>query len=102
MVKIGKFVTAKYMNAKSAGQYNGRKLVIDTVFPADINESEKLCIRFKDVDAPLALNQTNLTLLSAAWGDESDNWINKVVILHLVNVTYNGQMVLGVQLEPSK
>jgi hypothetical protein len=59
-------------------------------------------VRFKDIEKPLALNQTNLTILMAAYGDDSDTWVNKSVIIHLVTVPFNGQPVLSIQVEPSK
>lgn len=101
MVKVTKFINAKFMSAKTAGEFNGKKLVIDSAFEEKMqDDSVKLCIRFKGVDKPLALNQTNLTILMSAYGEDSDAWINNTVILRLVNVTYNGQVVLGIQLEP--
>lgn len=100
MVKVTEFVNAKYLAAKTAGEYNGKTLTIDSVFPEIINEDEKLCVRFNGVERPLALNQGNLTALMAAYGDDSDMWISHKVILHLVRVTFNGQQVPSIQIEP--
>jgi len=104
MVNVKKFITAKYITAKNNADLKGKKLVIDSAFMEEIGQGEKqqdkLCLRFKNVDLPLPLNQTNLTVLSTAWGDESNDWINKSVILNIVNVTYAGEVTKGIQLEP--
>lgn len=102
MVKATEFVSAKYLAAKTAGEYKGKTLVIDSAFSEQINEEEKLCIRFKNVDKPLALNQTNLSVLMAAFGDDTDDWINGKVVLNIVKVAFNGKLVDGIQLEPVK
>jgi hypothetical protein len=103
MVKAAAYVSAKYLSAKTAGEYNNKTFVIDSAFNSEIgqqgSEQDKLCIRLKGIDKPLALNQTNLTILMVAYGDDTDSWINKKVILHIVSVPFNGQVVQGLQLE---
>ncbi|MDD2208252.1 MAG: hypothetical protein PHU45_02735 [Bacilli bacterium] len=100
MVNVKKFISAKYLTAKVAGDLKGKKLVIDSAFMEQIKDSDKLCLRFKNVDLPMPLNQTNLTVLTAAWGEESNDWINKSVILNIVNVSFQGEVAKGIQLEP--
>lgn len=106
MVKATKFVTAQYMSAKTAGEYNGKTLVIDSAYSSLVGavgeEKEKLLVRFSGVDKPLVLNQTNIALLSTTYGDDTDQWINNKVVLNLVTVMFNGSPVLGIQLNPKK
>lgn len=102
MVNASKFVTAKYLSAKTAGEYNGKSLVIDSVFESDINEQTKLCLRLSGVDKVIVLNQTNLALLATAYGDNTDQWINHKVTLNLVHVSFNGSPTLSIQLSPGK
>ena len=101
MVSVKKFKTAKYLSAKEAGEYNGKKFTIDTAFPAMIQESEKLCVRLKGIEQPIALNQTNLALISSAYGDDTENWINKSVTLVITSVLFNGEMKPSIQLQPN-
>lgn len=102
-MKATDFITAKYLTAKVAGEYNGKQYIIDSVFREVIGqggqEQEKLCVRFKGIDKPLPLNQTNLTILSSAYGDDTDMWINKKVTLRIVQVKFDGELVKGIQVE---
>ena len=106
MVKASKFVNAKYLSAGRANEINGKTLVIDSVFTEMIGQEgekePKLCVRFSGVEKPLVLNQGNLALLMAAFGDETENWPNNKIVLHVVMVTYGGKQVPGIQIEPVK
>lgn len=101
MVNVKKFKTSKYLAAKDASEYQGKKFSIDTAFPAMIQDTEKICVRLKGIENPVALNQTNLTLLSTAYGDDTENWINKNVTLVISNVLFNGEMKPSIQLQPT-
>ena len=93
MVNVKKFVTQKYLNAKNDGKdVNGKHVVIDAAFPETINGDEKLCLRFKGIEKPMVLNQTNISILSAALGDNTDDWISKKVSLSVVKVSFNGEL----------
>ena len=103
MPSVAKFVTeSKYLNAKKAGELNGKTMIIESVFPEVINEKEKLCVRFKDCNQILALNQTNITILATELGDDYSSWANNKVVIHIVRVSYQGQMVPSIQLEVKK
>jgi len=102
MVNVKKFTTTKYLSAKNAGDLKGTKHVINAVFPELINEQEKLLIRLSDVDTPMVLNQTNISILTEAYGEDTDDWINHKVTINIVKVTFNGNLVDGLQLSPSK
>ena len=100
MVNVKKFVTAKYLSAKNLGDNRGKICTIDAAFTDVINEEEKILIRLNGIDNPMVLNQTNLSILIAEYGDNTDNWINNKVSVNVVKVTYNGNLVDGLQLSP--
>jgi hypothetical protein len=102
MVNVKKFVSAKYLSAKNIGDSRGKTFVIDTAFSDIINEEEKLIIRLNGVDSPMPLNQTNLSILVEAYGEDTDEWINNKVTLNIVKVQYAGNLVDGIQLSPIK
>lgn len=109
MVNAKQFKTEKkYLSAKDDGTtIDGKILTIDAAFKEDVqnpnNEvKESLCVRFKDVAKPLVLNQTNLMALMAAFGEDTDKWINHKVKGAVVNVPFNGKNVLGIQIYPQK
>ena len=103
MVSAKKYQTEKkYINAQYVKEnLVGKALVIDACFNETINEQEKLCLRFKGVDKVLALNQTNLSILSLAYEDETANWVNKKVYLNVLKVKFNGDLVDSVQVSPA-
>lgn len=96
----------KYLSAKDNGaNLNGKVLTIDSAFSEDVQNPNgevkvSLCMRFKDVDKPLVLNQTNLQAVMTAWGEDTDEWINHKVKIGVVNVPFNGKNVLGIQIYP--
>lgn len=100
MVNVKKFVSAKYLSAKNLGDNRGKICSIDAAFTDVINEEEKLIIRLGGIDSPMVLNQTNLSILIAEWGENTDDWINNKVSVNVVKVTYNGNLVDGLQLNP--
>ncbi len=101
MVNVKKFITAKFLSAKNLGDLRGTKHNIDAVYTDVINESEKVIVRLSGVETPLVLNQTNLNILTEKYGDNSDDWINHKVTLNVVKVTFNGNLVDGIQVSPS-
>jgi hypothetical protein len=96
----------KYLSAKDDGEkLNSKVLTIDTAFSEDVQNPNgevktSLCIRFKDVEKPLVLNQTNLMAVMTTWGEDTDKWINHKVKVAVVNVPFNGKNVLGIQIYP--
>lgn len=106
MVSAKKYVNeSKYLSAKNAGEYVGKKFVIDSVFDGEVgqegSEQDKLLVRFAGIPKPLPLNQTNLSILILAYGDDTDAWVNHKVTINTVMVSFGGQMVPGIQLSPS-
>ena len=105
MVKASEIYTSKYLSAKISGQYNGKKYTIDSVHKESVGMTEedmkdRLVMRLSGIDKPVVLNSTNNAILSTAFGDETDLWINRAVVLRIVKVSFNGQMVDGIQFEP--
>lgn len=100
-MKVNKFLTTKYLTAKNSSQLKGTKHIINAVFPELINDQERLLIRMSDIDSPMPLNQTNLSILVDAYGEDTDEWINQKVTINIVKVTFNGSLVDGLQLSPS-
>jgi hypothetical protein len=99
MVKVKKYVTEKqYLSASNdADEIKDKKFVIDAVFPEVVNDVEKLCLRLKGITKKLILNQTNITILSASFGDDTDMWVSKPVTIRIVKVKFNGELVPSIQ-----
>jgi len=93
------FDTGKYLNAKAAGEYNGTTLVIYQVTPVVIRDVKKMVIGFENVEKELVVNKTNRGILAAAFGDDTDAWLGKSVVLHLTRVMFEGQLTPSIVLE---
>lgn len=98
-MKAGEFITQKFLSAKMDKDIDGKTFVIDSVHPEIINEQRKLVIRFKGLDKPLVLNQTNLNALILNYGDDTDQWINQKVTLMIITVMFNGAPTDGIQVK---
>jgi hypothetical protein len=58
--------------------------------------------RERDV-APMLLNKTNLRILAAMLGDDTDGWIGKEVeVYHDPSISYAGQLVGGLRVRPPR
>ena len=58
--------------------------------------------RERDV-APLLLNKTNLRILAAMLGDDTDDWIGQEVeVYHDPTISYGGQLVGGLRVRPPR
>lgn len=98
-MKVGKYVTQKFLSARSDKDVDGKIFIIDGVFPEIINGVEKLCLRLKGLEKPLVLNQTNISTLSMAFGDDTDHWMNQKISLVIVTVMFNGSPTEGIQIK---
>jgi hypothetical protein len=54
---------------------------------------------FKNGSKGLPLNSTNWDTLAGAYGEESDDWIGKPVILHVERVLYKGKATQGIRMK---
>lgn len=101
-MKMEKFISQKYLSAAKNKDIDGKIFVIDSVFTEVINGVDKVVMRFKGLDKTLVLNKTNMNALVAAYGDESDTWINNKVQLIIIWTTYQGNPTEGIQIKAIK
>ena len=61
---------------------------------------DKWAVRFKEFGKPMLLNSTNIKLLEKACGsDDTDDWIDKEVVLYTdESVSFGGQVVGGLRI----
>lgn len=102
MVNVKKFVEGKYLSAKNVGDNRGKTVTIDAAFQDVINEEEKIVLRLSGIEKPMPLNHTNISILFAEYGENTDMWINQKVTIGIVKVKYQGELVDSIQLSPVK
>lgn len=95
------FETSNYLNAKSAGKYNGQTLNIYEVTAATINDKRKMLIGFEGVDKQLVVNKTNRLAMQEGYGDDTDAWIGKSVLLSIVLTMFEGKRTPSIMITPT-
>jgi hypothetical protein len=69
------------------------------VAPEGKPAENKWTMTFNELDKPLVLNSTNMNVLASIYGDDSDGWLEKkIVIYHDPNVSFGGKLVGGLRL----
>ena len=62
--------------------------------------SSKIVLELGDDGYKLALNVTNANALSKAFGDESTDWVDQEIELHVQDVKFGKKTVKGVRVKP--
>ena len=86
---------SKQSDYLKAADLKGREVtvVIDGVGVKKFNDGEKPFISFRGKEKGVILNKTNGGRIMDAFGSDSEDWIEKEVILYPEKVPYEGSMV---------
>lgn len=99
-MKASELFPSNYLNAKSAGELNGKTLTIYEAKKETIRDKAKLLLGFENVEKMLVVNKTNYQILAEAYGDETDGWLLKKVILGIIRVQFEGKLTPSIMLTP--
>ena len=95
-MKIGTAFPSKYIKAADLGG-KAHTLVIGEVKIEDVggqgNEEDKPCLYFVGRAKGCVLNRTNAMAIAARYGEDTDAWTNKEVIVYPDTTMYQGKMV---------
>jgi hypothetical protein len=89
---------SKYIRAADLGG-GELHLTIKQTRMEKIQDDTKPVTRFEETTSGLVLNDTNWDTLAGAYGDESDDWNGKPVILHAVETTMKGKPTMGTRIK---
>ena len=73
------------------------KVVMDRIVIEEIGGEHKPVIYFQGHERGLVCNKTNANNIAMAYGDETDDWIGKEVILYTAMVDYQGRSVEAIR-----
>jgi hypothetical protein len=97
--------SSKFLKREDVG--TGRGGIISDVSQENVAKEGadpelKWCMRFSNIDKPLVLNTTNMTLLEKFLGsDLTDDWIGKKIILYDdPAVSFGGKLTGGIRVRP--
>jgi hypothetical protein len=90
-----------FLNAKVVKDegIEGKMLTIENVQKREFDDKQKLTLSFNEIEQDLALNQTNITILCDAFGQETDRWNGRAISLTLVKTRFQGQQVDSIQVK---
>lgn len=73
------------------------------VAPEGQPAENKWTMSFPEMDKPLVLNSTNMHIVGMTYGDDTDGWIGKKIVLYSdPNVSFGGKLVGGLRLRAPK
>lgn len=100
-MNINQAFPTKYLRAEDLG---GREIpvIISHVIVEKFDDGKvKPILYFQGKQKGVALNKTNSTNISAAFGPETDHWAGKPVMLYPAWVDYQGKSVQAIRVRPA-
>lgn len=101
-MKISNAFPSKYLRAVDL-QDTDHTLAMDCVVIEEIaNDEKKPVLYFAKKEKGLVLNKTNSKIIAREYGDDTDNWEGKTVILYPAMVEFRGDMVEAIRVRIPK
>jgi hypothetical protein len=102
--KVSEMIVSKFLRKEDFDE--DRVMTIRTVkledMPGDSGD-QKWVLYFKEEAKGMALNVTTIRVLEQAFGDDSDHWVGKRVMVYVdPNVSFGGKIVGGLRLRAPK
>ena len=99
-MKVGAMFPSNYLKAEDIGNkkitVTMAKVELETMPQGD--KEEKPVLYFRNGKKGLVLNVTNASTIAEAYGDETDGWKGKPIVLYVdKNVQYAGKRVSGIR-----
>ena len=100
-MKISEMFPSKYLKSEDLGNRTAR-CIIETIEMCDVGEGEiKPVFYFQGKDKGMVLNITNANALAAIYGDETEDWIGREIVLYVdKNVMFKGKRCDGLRVRP--
>lgn len=106
-MKTSSLKQSKYLTKDDAGEgilVTMHKLTEENVEQEGKPERMKWILHFHEADRkPLVLNTTNIALIEKCYGDETDDWMGRhLVLFNDENVSFGGEITGGVRVSVSR
>lgn len=103
-MKIGTAFPSKYLKASDLPHGTMVKVQIERVSVEEISSKNakpehKPILFFSGKEKGLVLNKTNANTISRAYGDETDDWRGRMILLYSTDVEFGGEMVEAVRVK---
>lgn len=95
-MRISSAFPSEYLKAADL-QGRNAKVIIDRVEMRDVGDDHKPILFFAGKEKGLVLNKTNANNIALAYGDDTDDWQGKEVILYEAMVDFQGRSVQAIR-----
>lgn len=95
-MKVSEAFPSKYISAADIPEDNIR-LVMSHVVAETMEDKQKMILYFQGAKKGLVLNKTNAKNIADEYGDDTDDWAGKEVILFTTWVDFQGKSVEAVR-----
>mgnify|MGYP006974888954 CR=1 FL=1 len=107
MPRIHEMKSSKFLKREDVGSGIGgiiESVSQENVAKEGVDPELKWCLHFSNIDKPLVLNSTNMTLIAKFLGsDNTDDWIGKKIILYDdPAVSFGGKLTGGIRVREYK
>lgn len=103
MPKIGEMIESKFMKKDDIhGEAIMTIAKVGQVNVAQENQPEELkwAVKFAEHKKPMVLNSTNIQLLGAICGDDTDDWTGKKVCVYIdPSISFQGKLTGGLRIK---
>lgn len=89
---------SEYLKAEDIGTAMPTVTIQDVELKDFGNGDQKLVLYFIGKEKCLPLNKTNAGTMQALYGDNTDLWMNRPVMLFTMHVDFNGKKTLAIRL----
>lgn len=107
MPRIHEMKSSKFLKREDVG--NGLGGIIESVSQENVAKEGvdpelKWCLHFSNIDKPLVLNTTNMTLIAKFLGsDNTDDWVGgKIILYDDPTVSFGGKLTGGIRIRQYK
>jgi hypothetical protein len=98
-MRISTAFPSEYLKAADLQGQNVR-VVIDRVEMRDVGDDTKPVVFFQNKNKGVVMNKTNANNIAIAYGDDTDDWTGKEVILYEAMVDFQGRSVAAIRIRP--
>jgi hypothetical protein len=100
-MKVSQVFSGDYLTAADL-QGKEPSVVIASVEVKKFDDGDKLLISFQGKKKALVANKTNSRRIAMMYGDETDAWVGKEVVLYTDMVDFQGKTVEALRVRPPK
>lgn len=106
-MKLGQLYPSKFLSKDDLGEQGALLLTIKSVTFENVGREDdpeqKPCLHFNETNKPLVLNRTNGEYVGSLYGDDTDTWAGKQVVVYFdATIMFAGKRTGGLRVRAPK